>query len=164
VSVRSRRPRDDAAIAALNDAAFGGSYELRLIGDLRAAGLAAIELVAARDETIVGHILFSVLVLTVEQRDVRALALAPMAVAPACQRRGIGSSLVRAGLDEARRQAWQAVIVLGHPNFYPRFGFTPDLAAKLEAPFHGESFMALEFAAGTLAGRGRVVYPPAFGL
>ena len=87
-----------------------------------------------------------------------------MAVAPGRQRSGIGSALVRAGLDQARRQHWQAVIVLGHPHFYPRFGFSAAVAAHFEAPFRGEAFMALELAPGALAGRGRVTYPVAFGL
>ena len=118
---------------------------------MRAADLAAIELVAADDAAIVGHILFSALSVTVEQRAVRALALAPMAVAPGRQRSGIGSALIRAGLAEARGQAWQAVIVLGHPHFYPRFGFSAACAANLEAPFRGEAFMALALAPRAVA-------------
>jgi putative acetyltransferase len=164
VIVRARHPADDGAIVALNDGAFGGSYESHLIGRLRVADLAAIELVATDGAAIVGHILFSALPVTVEQRAVRALALAPMAVAPGRQRSGIGSALVGAGLDQARRQHWQAVVVLGHPHFYPRFGFSAAIAAHLEAPFRGEAFMALELAPGALAGRGRVTYPVAFGL
>lgn len=164
VILRPRRPRDDDAIRQLNDKAFGGPDESRLISTLRNDGFAAIELVALENETIVGHLLLSKLAVTVSDRRLRALALAPTAVAPDKQRQGIGSGLVRASLRAARDGGWQAVIVLGHPDFYPRFGFSAEKASPLEAPFRGSSFMALELEAGVLAGHGRVVYPPPFGL
>lgn len=164
VILRARQPSDDDAIQRLNDAAFGGPDESRLISALRDGGLAAIDLVALEGETIVGHLLLSKLVVTLGGRGLRALALAPMAVAPDRQQQGIGSALVRAGLQAAREGGWQAVIVLGHPDFYPRFGFSTEKASLLEAPFRGSAFMALELEAGVLAGRGRVVYPPPFGL
>jgi GNAT superfamily N-acetyltransferase len=96
VVIRERMQADDAAIRRLNDDAFGGTYESRLIEDLRSAGLDAVELVAVEDDQIVGHILFSVLATSVDRHAVPALALAPMAVRPDRQRRGIGSALVRA--------------------------------------------------------------------
>jgi putative acetyltransferase len=154
---------DDAAIRRLNDDAFGGTYESRLIEDLRAARLDAVELIAVEDDQIVGHILFSVLATSVDRHAVPALALAPMAVRPDRQRRGIGSALVRAGLDLARERDWRAVIVLGHTGYYPRFGFSAVLARPLKAAFSGDTFMALELAPGALQGKqGRVTYPPAF--
>jgi putative acetyltransferase len=164
VVIRERAPADDDAIRRLNDAAFGGTVESRLVEDLRAARLAAVELVAVEGDEIVGHILFSALVVTVDGEAVPTLALAPMVVRPDKQRRGIGSGLVRAGLELARQGEWWAAIVLGHPGYYPRFGFSAELARRLEAPFSGEAFMALELVPGALAGKnGRVVYPPAFG-
>jgi putative acetyltransferase len=163
VVIRGRTAADDAAIRRLNDDAFGGPSESRLIEDLRAAGLAAIELVAVEDDQIVGHILFSVLATTIDQRAVPALALAPMAVRADRRHRGIGSALVRAGLDLARERDWRAVVVLGHKGYYPRFGFSAALARPLKAPFSGDAFMALELAPGALWGEeGRVTYPPAF--
>jgi putative acetyltransferase len=163
VEIRGRTAADDAAIRRLNDDAFGGPSESRLIEGLRAAGLAAVELVAVEDDDIVGHILFSVLATTIDRRAVPALALAPMAVRPDRQRRGIGSVLVRAGLDLARERDWRAVIVLGHKGYYPRFGFSALLARPLKAAFSGDAFMALELAPGALQGKeGRVTYPPAF--
>ena len=94
-----------------------------------------------------------------------ALALAPMSVRPDRQRQGIGSALVRAALERARQQGWQAVIVLGHPGYYPRFGFSAALARPLASPFSGDAFMALELIPGALqGGAGRVVYPSAFGV
>jgi putative acetyltransferase len=165
VEIRGRTAADDAAIRQLNDDTFGGHYESRLIEDLRAAGLDAVELVAVENDDIVGHILFSVLATTIDRQTVPALALAPMAVRPDRQRRGIGSALVRAGLDLARDRDWRAVIVLGHKGYYPRFGFSAALARPLEAPFSGDAFMALELAPDALRGeKGRVTYPPAFGV
>jgi putative acetyltransferase len=165
VEIRGRTAADDAAIRQLNDDTFGGHYESRLIEDLRAAGLDAVELVAVENDDIVGHILFSVLATTIDRQTVPALALAPMAVRPDRQRRGIGSALVRAGLDLARDRDWRAVIVLGHKGYYPRFGFSAALARPLEAPFSGDAFMALELAPDALRGeKGRVTYPPPFGV
>jgi putative acetyltransferase len=165
VEIRGRTAADDAAIRQLNDDTFGGHYESRLIEDLRAAGLDAVELVAVENDDIVGHILFSVLATTIDRQTVPALALAPMAVRPDRQRLGIGSALVRAGLDLARDRDWRAVIVLGHKGYYPRFGFSAALARPLEAPFSGDAFMALELAPDALRGeKGRVTYPPAFGV
>ena len=162
--IRERTSADDEAIKRLNDAAFRGTYESKLIEEVRAAGLAAIELVAD-EQVVIGHILFSVLDVTVAGEPVRALALAPMSVQPERQRSGIGSALVRAGLEQARAQGWQAVIVLGHRDYYPRFAFAAALAQPLEAPFSGPSFMALELQQGVLQGSdGRVVYPKAFGV
>jgi putative acetyltransferase len=165
VEIRGRTAADDSAIRRLNDDAFGGTYESRLIEDLRAADLDAVELVAVENDDIVGHILFSVLATTIDRQAVPALALAPMAVRPDRQRRGIGSVLVRAGLSLARERDWRAVIVLGHQKYYPRFGFSAALARPLEAPFSGDAFMALELEPGALRGeKGRVTYPPAFGV
>ena len=165
MEIRGRTAADDSAIRWLNDDAFGGTYESRLIEDLRAADLDAVELVAVENDDIVGHILFSVLATTIDQQAVPALALAPMAVRPDRQRRGIGSVLVRAGLSLARERDWRAVIVLGHKEYYPRFGFSAALARPLEAPFSGDAFMALELEPGALRGeKGRVTYPPAFGV
>lgn len=162
--IRERMPDDDSAIRRLNDMAFGGTEESKLIEDLRTAGLVAVELVAV-DPMVDGHILFSALDVTVLGKPVRALALAPMAVQPHRQRHGIGSALVRAGLQQARERGWQAVVVLGHQDYYPRFGFSAALARPLEAPFSGASFMALELEPGALqGGEGRVVYPPPFGI
>lgn len=165
VVIRGRALADDEAIRRLNDDAFEGPDESRLVDELRGADLAAIELVAVEQMAIVGHILFSALGVTLDAAPVRALSLAPMSVRPGHQRRGIGSALVRAGLARAGKDGWHAVIVLGHPHFYPRFGFSTDLARPLAAPFSGDAFMGLELVPDALRGQGgRVVYPPPFGL
>lgn len=163
VVIRERQPADDPAIRELNGLAFGGAFEAKLVEDLRAAMLDAVELVAVEDGRIVGHILFSALTVLVDDEAVPTLSLAPMSVHPDRQRGGIGGALVRAGLALAVRREWQAVIVLGHPEYYPRFGFSADLAGMLDGPFEGEAFMALELVDGALDGvDGLVVYPAAF--
>ena len=163
--IRPETSDDAAAIDALNRNAFGGPYEAGLVERLRGQGLAAVSLVGVEEAAIVGHILFSELAVEIDGRPVRAAALAPMCVRGDCQRRGLGSALVRAGLDEVRALGHHAVIVVGHPEFYPRFGFSSRLAARLDSPFPGDAFMALELVAGALRGtRGKVTYPAAFGI
>lgn len=165
VVIRERESADDEAIRRLNDLVFGGPFEGKLIDELRDAFIDAVELVAVEDDTIVGHILFSALTTMVDDDAVPTLSLAPMCVHPDHQRSGIGSALVEVGLELARRREWQAVVVLGHPDYYPRFGFSAELASGLDSPFEGESFMALELVPGALDGDdGLVVYPAAFGL
>lgn len=162
--IREETAVDRAAIAALNDAAFAGGEESALVERLRDQGLATLSLVAVEPEGLVGHLLLSPLEVEMEGRRVRALALAPMAVAPGRQRQGIGSALVGEALRLARARGWEAVVVLGHPDYYPRFGFSAALAARLQGPFAGPAFMALELVPAALAGeRGRVTYPAAFG-
>ena len=165
VVIREREPADDEAIRRLNDLVFGGPFESRLIEELREAFIDAVELVAVEDGAIVGHILFSALTTMVDDDAVPTLSLAPMCVHPDRQGSGIGTALVEAGLDLARHREWQAVVVLGHPEYYPRFGFSAELASGLDSPFDGDSFMALELVPGALDGDdGLVVYPAAFGL
>ena len=113
----------------------------------------------------VGHILFSSVIIQCRGRNVRALALAPMAVLPEVQRRGIGSQLVEKGLECCRTFGHQIVIVVGHPDYYPRFGFSSARAKGLEVPFPvpDEAFMVLELTQGALDNiSGMVVYPAPF--
>jgi putative acetyltransferase len=164
-TIREELPEDRAAIRAVNDLAFGTPEEAVLVDRLRADGLVLASLVACEDGAVDGHILFSALAIETAGRTIRGAALAPMAVRPERQRRGIGSALVRRGLEACRARGVEAVVVLGHPSYYPRFGFSADTARRLEAPFSGPAFMALELALGVLAGvAGRVRFPSAFGL
>ena len=163
--IRDERPADWEAIDRVNRAAFGGEEEARIVRRLREDGLAAVSLVAEDTGAVVGHLMLSWLPTRVDGRDIRALALAPMAVLPGHQRRGIGSRLVTAGIAAARRIGAEAIIVVGHPEYYPRFGFSAAAAAHLSAPFSGAAFMALETLPGALVGTaGSVDYPAAFGI
>ncbi|PWR23105.1 GNAT family N-acetyltransferase [Zavarzinia compransoris] len=162
---REAVPADDDAIAALTTAAFGQPEEAELVAALARDGDVELSLVAVEGETVVGHILYSDLGVVVDGRPVRAVALAPVSVVPGRQGRGIGAALVRASLGLLRDRGIEAVVVLGHARYYPRFGFSAALAAKLEAPFAGDAFMALELRPGALAGHvGAVHYARAFGL
>jgi putative acetyltransferase len=164
VVIRPASSGDHAPIARLDDAAFGGSDESALVARLRADDAVVVELVAEADGEVVGHILFSRLPIECGDRVVDAVALAPMAVLPGRQRAGVGSALVRSGLDACRALGVAAVLVVGWPEYYPRFGFSAETASPLTAPFSGPAFMALELVSGALAGGGRVRYPAAFGV
>jgi putative acetyltransferase len=165
--VRPESPQDYTAIDEVNRAAFGQDNEARLVARLReSAGFdPGLSLVAVRDGVIVGHILFSPIVIASEADEVPALALAPIAVLPARQREGIGSQLVREGLAACRQAGHPIVIVVGHPDYYPRFGFTRagPLGLRAPLPVPDEAFMALALVPGELDGvRGTVRYPPPF--
>ena len=164
--IRDETPADLPAIRVVHRAAFGRESEAGLVDRLRSDGLFIASLVAIEADEIVGHILFTRLQVEVDGRIVRAAALAPLAVIPKWQRRGVGSKLTVQGLAQLPAKAIAAVIVLGHPEYYPRFGFSPELTRKLVSPFRGKSsFMALELTAGALSGQtGTVTYPKAFGL
>jgi putative acetyltransferase len=165
VHVRPEVAADHEAIRHVNRLAFDQDEEGRLVDALREGGWLRVSLVAERAGRVVGHILFSDLPILTGDGTVPALALAPLAVLPEFQRQGIGSALVRRGLDECRQQGHKIVVVLGHPGFYPRFGFSAKLAAQLGSPFSGkDAFMAVELVPGALGGvAGRVQYPPPFG-
>lgn len=164
-AVREEQLQDREPIRMVNEAAFARPDEANLIDGLRAEGAVLLSLVAEVDGRIEGHILFSRMTVETEEGSVPAVALAPMAVLPDQQGRGIGSRLVREGLVRLRGQGERIVIVLGHEHYYPRFGFSAEKARSLASPFPPEAFMALELSDGALAGvQGGVRYPAAFGL
>jgi putative acetyltransferase len=163
VSIRPEASSDHDAVRRVNRLAFGQEAEARLVDALRVGGYVRLSLVAEKDGQVVGHILFSDLPIIGKNSMTPSLALAPMAVLPECQKQGIGSALVRHGLEICRQQGHRIVLVVGHPNYYPRFGFSSALASQLESPYAGEAFMALELVPGALAGvAGRVEYAPSF--
>ena len=163
LTIRAETSADFDAIRRVNRLAFGGDLEVRLVDALRDGGWLRLSLVAERDAEIVGHILFSELPIETSQGTLPALSLAPVAVLPEHQKQGIGSELIRQGLVNCRLASYPIVIVVGHPEYYPRFGFSAELARPLESPYAGEAFMALELVPGALRGVcGRVAYPPPF--
>lgn len=167
ISVRSELPDDYDSIRSLNDLAFGGPNEGMLIDGLRRREdfIPDLSLVAVDDGRIVGHILFSPISIRTASGAVPALGLAPMAVAPDVQRRGIGGMLVRHGLQECVRLGHRIVVVLGHKDYYPRFGFVPASPLGIHAPFDVADpyFMVRELQPGAIAvSGGTVEYPPEF--
>lgn len=163
--VRAETPEDLGAVREVNRRAFGQEDEARLVDALRDGGYARLSLVAEEDGRVVGHVLFSDLPIDTRDGTLPALALAPVAVLPDRQRRGVGSRLIREGLRACAGAGHRVVVVLGHADYYPRFGFSARLAERLESPFPGPSFMALELVPGALDGvTGRVRYAPPFGL
>jgi putative acetyltransferase len=164
MTIRTETAGDAPAIHAVNAAAFGQNAEADLVDALREQADPIISLVADDDGAVVGHILFSPVTLS-NHADLRIMGLAPMAVLPSHQRRGIGSALVRAGLERCAQIGGVAVVVLGHADFYPRFGFVPasrfTIACTYDVP--DDVFMAIELTPGALAGRsGTVRYHQAF--
>jgi len=121
VIVRDERPEDVPLVRAVNRLAFGQDQEADIVDALRSNGAALLSLVAVLDDAVVGHILYSPAFIG----GVEGAGLAPMAVVPEHQRRGIGSQLVEAGNARLRDRGCPFIIVLGHPSFYPRFGFRP---------------------------------------
>lgn len=163
VQIRDESPTDIPAIHALNCAAFGSDLEAQLVDRLRADGLFIRSRVAVTDGRIVGHILFSGVSIEADGQAVAVPSLAPMAVLPESQRSGIGSALIEDGIACCRRDGWPAIIVVGHPEYYPRFGFSTRTVRHLDSPYAGEAFMGLELVPGALTERrGTVRYPKAF--
>jgi len=166
VLIRAETIDDVAAITRVTCAAFGGHEEARLVELLRNGRLLIASLVAVDDAGhVLGHIAFSPVTIATADHERQVASLAPMAVAPEFQRQGIGSMLVAAGLQACRAAGYRAVIVVGHPTYYPRFGFSYMLVEGLANPFGGgTAFMGMELARGSLSGidGGRVIYPDVF--
>jgi len=165
LTIRREAPEDIDAIRHVNEQAFGRATEADLVDQLRSRGVLTISLVAAQDGEIVGHIAFSPVAVESGPSSFEAITLAPIAVLPAHQRQGVGSQLVKSGLEECRQLGHEIVVVLGHPEYYPRFGFAPckprGIGCEFEAP--DEAWMVLELREGALAGRdGTVKFQPEF--
>lgn len=163
VILRPETDADHEAVYAVHAAAFETTAEARLVTALRARARPLVSVVAEAEGAVVGHLLCS------PMRPVTpagyVMGLAPMAVTPARQRQGIGGALVRAGLDACRALGAGAVVVLGHPSYYPRFGFVPASRFGLRCPYDvpDEVFMALELHPDALHGiSGLLHYHPAF--
>lgn len=171
--IRAEQAADKNGVRAVNERAFGGRAEADIVEALHRAHAAVVALVAEVGAEVVGHILFSpVDVECASWRQglspaivKRLVGLAPMAVAPDYQRRGIGSQLVREGLARCRANGFDGVVVLGHAEYYPRFGFVPAMQFGLRSEYDvpADVFMAIELGSGSLDGvSGLVRYHKAF--
>ncbi|MEN6442596.1 MAG: N-acetyltransferase [Methanoregula sp.] len=164
--VRSELPVDHSQIFDVNVQAFGEDEEARLINTLRDSGAfdPALSIVADHNDTVIGHILFPPVTIESPDGDVPALALALLSVHPDFQGQGIGSALVEEGLRECRRLGNRICIVVGHPLYYPHFGFMSgrEQGISVEFPCPDEALMALSLVPGALDGVGGMVrYHPA---
>jgi putative acetyltransferase len=141
IEIRQEQPGDITAIRQVNRRAFGQDHEANIVDALRANGAALLSLVASLDDRVVGHIMYSPLLVG----DLSGAALGPMAVLPEYQRQGMGRSLVEAGNQRLMHEGCPFIIVVGHPAFYPRFGFKPASARGITCQWEipDEVFMVL---------------------
>jgi putative acetyltransferase len=152
MDIRTENPEDVEAVRNINIAAFGRENEANLVDRLRGSA-STFSFVALLSDRIVGHIFFSPVVVEGKcSRNLSILGLAPVAVLPNYQRQGIGTLLIRQGLKECARSGFNAVVVLGHPDFYSRFGFIPASRKSLKCEYDvpDEAFMVLELESGAL--------------
>lgn len=168
MTIRPERTGDEEAIRLLNDAAFGGTVEGRIVDDLRGTdrwidgGSLVAEDAAGR---IIGHVLLSVGDLVGDGGDVRPIwMLGPIAVAPEHQQRGVGSALMKRAIGLAVERAQPVICLLGHASYYPRFGFEPARAIGIEPPrpWRDASWLALRLPAWEPSLRGTARFAPAF--
>jgi len=163
--IRSELPADAPAVRHVHDQAFGQSDEADIVERLRAAGKVVVALVAEQNGVVVGHIVFSPVTIEREGRPCAAVALAPMAVLPTHQHRGIGRRLVEEGIMACKELGHVRIVVVGHPQYYPWFGFAParryGLRCEYDVP--DEAFMALALTAEAFRDcNGLVKFAPEF--
>jgi len=150
--IRPENTDDIKRIREINTSAFGEVSEADLVDALRESGVPIISLVAEEDKTVIGHIMFSPVTINNGCSAISVAGLAPMAVLPEFQRKGVGSMLVKEGLKHCKQTGYSAVVVLGHPEYYPRFGFLPSViyGIKSEYDVPENVFMILELSDGAL--------------
>lgn len=164
VTIRQEQPGDYESIKRLNDEAFGQENEGRMVNALRKTSkfITSLSLIAEMNNNILGHILFYPVTIKTDKGNYDVLSLAPLAVLPADQNKGIGSKLVKKGLEHCKETDFDVVIVVGHPNYYPRFGFKPASKWNIKLPLDApeEAFMVLELKENTLDRyAGTVIFP-----
>lgn len=170
IYIRSETILDYDSIRNVNIQAFKQENEAKLVDAIRNSiyFIPELSLVAeTKKGEIVGHILFSEIFIENDQQEWHTIGLAPMAVLPSHQNEGIGSLLVEEGIKRCKELGHTHIAVLGHPNFYPKFGFKKSKIFNIEAPFPvpEEVFMVMELEQDALSGiNGKVKYPPAFQL
>ena len=165
IYIRAEVPADIAEIRKVNLQAFPGPGEADLVETLRSKKATIFSFVALCDSNITGHIMFSPVTLDPIQISIKGAGLAPVAVLPEFQRRGIGSLLIRHGIEQCKQAGYDYIALLGHPEYYPRFGFVPSVKYNIKCEYDApvEAFMILELRAGALTGHsGTVKYLPEF--
>jgi len=163
--IRAEEPSDVPGVHRVNELAFGRPEEAELVERLHAAGKVVVALVAEQDGEVVGHILFSPAIIEGSGKECTAVALAPMAVLPWLQHRGIGRRLVEEGIMACKERDHTRIIVVGHPRYYPWFGFGPARRYGLRCEFEvqDDAFMALALEPEAFAGcSGLVRFAPEF--
>jgi putative acetyltransferase len=133
--IRSEKIDDIDRIREINMSAFGAESEAALVDALRKSGVPLISLVADEDKTVIGHIMFSPVTIDNGCAAISVAGLAPMTVLPEFQRKGVGSLLVKEGLEQCKQEGYSAVVVLGHPEYYPRFGFVPSAKYNIRSEY-----------------------------
>lgn len=152
MNIREEQPSDIEKIWEVNSEAFEMEAEANLVNALRSSGCTYVSLVAETENKIVGHILFTPVELSGNENKLKIMGLAPMAVLSQYQNKGIGSKLVKAGLEYCQSLDYDAVVVLGHPNYYPKFGFVPSVKYGIKSEYEvpDEVFMMLELVSESL--------------
>jgi len=166
ITIRKEEERDYKKVYEVNRLAFQQENESKLIEKIRKGNnfVPDLSLVAKIDDEIVGHILFSRIKI-VGDSIFESLALAPMAVIPEFQKQGIGAELIKKGIDKAKELGFDSIIVLGHKEYYPKFGFKRASNWSIECPFEvpDEAFMAIELTEKAFEDKaGTVRYPDEF--
>ncbi len=165
MKIRAEEPRDIPEIHAVNQSSFSTEAEAQLIDALRNEGVPLISLVAEDDEGVCGHIAFTPVAIKGENPGKRLAGLGPMAVSPTRRKQGVGRLLVEEGLKACQKAGYDAVVVLGHADYYPRFGFVPSVAYGIVSSYDvpDEIFMVMELKKGGLKGvQGTVSYHDLF--
>jgi len=154
VKIRQESAADSAEVLEVIRLAFGRNAESQLVEKFRQNPnyVPELSLVAEYEDHVIGHILFFPIEVKVDSEPVQTLILAPLSVHPSYQRRGVGGELAKAGLATAKQRGYRSVLVLGHPNYYPRFGFrrASEWGFKMKEANPPEAFMAIEFIEGGL--------------
>ena len=166
ITVRPETAEDIRAIDVVHISAFGGEAEAQLVSALRESTTYNRELsqVAELGGRIVGHVLLTRVPLRKDGEEKHVLALGPMSVVPSQSHRGIGSELINASIKLAKEKGYGAIVVLGHPEYYKRFGFVQarDLQVSCNLPAPEDALTVMEIVDGNLAGGGHVEYPEPF--
>jgi HAD superfamily hydrolase (TIGR01509 family) len=164
LEIRPETPADVPGIRLTEQRAFERSTEADLVDLVRKRGKDSLSLVAVRSASVTGHILFTPVTMKPQHTSLRGLGIGPLAVLPDCQRAGIGSRLMRAGLELCRAQGYHFIVLLGDPRYYSRFGFRPARDFGLTSDYgDGDEFQLLELRPGVLEGvSGKVKYIPEF--